>query len=165
MTVLNEVVHIGIRFMRCTKCGVINDKVVDSRESKDGLSVRRRRECLDCGHRFTTYEHLEHSDMRVVKRDGIREPFSREKLLNGLLKACEKRPVSIDMLEQAADSIISELESEGSREVLTQVLGARVMAKLEKIDPVAYVRYASVYRQFQDVGEFINEIESLGRRP
>ena len=151
--------------MRCTKCGGINDKVVDSRESKDGLSVRRRRECLDCGHRFTTYEHLEHSDMRVVKRDGIREPFSREKLLNGLLKACEKRPVSIDILEEAADSIISELEYEESREVLTQVLGARVMAKLEKIDPVAYVRYASVYRQFQDVGEFINEIESLGRRP
>ena len=165
MTALNWVVHIGTRFMRCTKCGGINDKVVDSRESKDGLSVRRRRECLDCGHRFTTYEHLEHSDMRVVKRDGIREPFSREKLLNGLLKACEKRPVSIDILEEAADSIISELESEESREVLTKVLGARVMAKLEKIDPVAYVRYASVYRQFQDVGEFINEIESLGRRP
>ena len=103
--------------------------------------------------------------MRVVKRDGIREPFSREKLLNGLLKACEKRPVSIDILEAAADSIISELESEESREVLTKVLGARVLAKLEKIDPVAYVRYASVYRQFQDVGEFINEIESLGRRP
>ena len=165
MTALNWVVHIGNRFMRCTKCGGINDKVVDSRESKDGLSVRRRRECLDCGHRFTTYEHLEHSDMRVVKRDGIREPFSREKLLNGLLKACEKRPVSIDILEEAADSIISEIESEESREVLTKVLGARVMAKLEKIDPVAYVRYASVYRQFQDVGEFINEIESLGRRP
>ena len=151
--------------MRCTKCGNINDKVIDSRESKDGLSVRRRRECRDCGHRFTTYEHFEHSDMRVVKRDGIREPFSREKLLNGFIKACEKRPVSIEILEKAVDTIMSELESEGSREVLTQVLGARVMTKLERIDPVAYVRYASVYRQFQDVGEFIDEIESLGKRP
>ncbi len=151
--------------MRCTKCGNINDKVIDSRESKDGLSVRRRLECIDCGHRFTTYEHFEHSDMRVVKRDGIREPFSREKLLNGFIKACEKRPVSIEILEKAVDTIMSELESEGSREVLTQVLGARVMTKLERIDPVAYVRYASVYRQFQDVGEFIDEIESLGKRP
>ena len=151
--------------MRCTKCGNINDKVIDSRESKDGLSVRRRRECIDCGHRFTTYEHFEHSDMRVVKRDGIREPFSREKLLNGFIKACEKRPVSIEILEKAVDTIMSELESEGSREVLTQVLGARVMTKLERIDPVAYVRYASVYRQFQDVGEFIDELESLGKRP
>ena len=151
--------------MRCTKCGNINDKVIDSRESKDGLSVRRRRECIDCGHRFTTYEHFEHSDMRVVKRDGIREPFSREKLLNGFIKACEKRPVSIEILEKAVDTIMSELESEGSREVLTQVIGARVMTKLERIDPVAYVRYASVYRQFQDVGEFIDEIESLGKRP
>ena len=151
--------------MRCTKCGNINDKVIDSRESKDGLSVRRRRECIDCGNRFTTYEHFEHSDMRVVKRDGIREPFSREKLLNGFIKACEKRPVSIEILEKAVDTIMSELESEGSREVLTQVLGARVMTKLERIDPVAYVRYASVYRQFQDVGEFIDEIESLGKRP
>ena len=151
--------------MRCTKCGNINDKVIDSRESKDGLSVRRRRECIDCGHRFTTYEHFEHSDMRVVKRDGIREPFSREKLLNGFIKACEKRPVSIEILEKAVDTIMAELESEGSREVLTQVLGARVMTKLERIDPVAYVRYASVYRQFQDVGEFIDEIESLGKRP
>lgn len=151
--------------MRCAKCGSINDKVIDSRETKDGLSVRRRRECIDCGHRFTTYEHLERGDMRVVKRDGIREPFSRDKLLNGFVKACEKRPVSIEILETAVDSIISELESDGSREVLTQVLGAKVMTKLERIDPVAYVRYASVYRQFQDVGEFIDEIESLGRRP
>ena len=151
--------------MRCAKCGSINDKVIDSRETKDGLSVRRRRECIDCGHRFTTYEHLEHGDVRVVKRDGIREPFSRDKLLNGFVKACEKRPVSIEILETAVDSIISELESDGSREGLTQVLGAKVMTKLERIDPVAYVRYASVYRQFQDVGEFIDEIESLGRRP
>ena len=103
--------------------------------------------------------------MRVVKRDGIREPFSRDKLLNGLVKACEKRPVSIDILERATDKIIAEIQTEGAREVLTQVIGARVMSMLEAIDPIAYVRYASVYREFQDVGEFIDEIESLGRRP
>jgi transcriptional repressor NrdR len=151
--------------MRCNKCGELKDKVVDSREAKDGLSIRRRRECLGCGHRFTTYEQLEHSDMRVVKRNGAREPFKREKLLEGLVKACEKRPVSIDILESAADKIISEIQTEGLREVPTQVIGARVMQKLESIDPVAYVRYASVYRQFQAVGEFIDEIESLERRP
>ena len=151
--------------MRCNKCGNINDKVVDSREAKDGQSIRRRRECIDCGHRFTTYEQLENSDIRIVKRDGIREPFSRDKLLNGLVKACEKRPVGIDILERATDKIIAEIQAEGAREVLTQVIGARVMSMLEAIDPVAYVRYASVYREFQDVGEFIDEIESLGRRP
>lgn len=151
--------------MRCNKCGEQKDKVVDSREAKDGLSIRRRRECLGCGHRFTTYEQLEHSDMRVVKRNGVREPFKREKLLEGLVKACEKRPVSIDILESAADKIISEIQTEGLREIPTQVIGARVMQKLESIDPVAYVRYASVYRQFQAVGEFIDEIESLERRP
>ena len=151
--------------MRCNKCGSLKDKVVDSRETKDGLSIRRRRECLGCGQRFTTYEHLEHSDMRVVKSNGVREPFSREKLLGGLLKACEKRPVSIDVLEGAADAIIAEIQTDGLREIPTQVIGARVMSKLETIDPVAYVRYASVYRQFQEVGEFIEEIESLGKRP
>ncbi len=151
--------------MRCSKCGELKDKVVDSREAKGGLSIRRRRECLACGHRFTTYEQLEHSDMRVVKRNGVREPFKRDKLLDGLVKACEKRPVSIDILEGAADKIISEVQGEGLREIPTQVIGARVMRALEAIDPVAYVRYASVYRQFQEVGEFIEEIESLERRP
>jgi transcriptional repressor NrdR len=153
------------RAMRCTKCGEIKDKVVDSRESKDGISIRRRRECLSCGHRFTTYEQLEHSDMRVVKRNGVREPFKRQKLLDGLVKACEKRPVSIDELESAADHIVAAVQSEGLREIPTQTIGARVMKELESIDPVAYVRYASVYRQFQEVGEFIEEIESLERRP
>lgn len=151
--------------MRCNKCGNLKDKVVDSRESKDGLSIRRRRECLGCGHRFTTYEQLEYSDMLVVKRNGVREPFKREKLLDGLVKACEKRPVAIAVLENATDSIIAEMQGEGLREVPTRVIGARVMKALEVIDPVAYVRYASVYRQFQEVGEFIEEIESLGRRP
>lgn len=149
--------------MRCLKCNSFEDKVIDSRASKDGLSIRRRRECLSCGFRFTTYEQLEHSDLRVIKRDGTREPFRREKLLEGLIKACEKRPVSIESLESAVESIMGELAAEGLREIPTRLIGPKVMSKLKSIDPVAFVRYASVYRQFQDVGEFIDEIESLDR--
>jgi transcriptional repressor NrdR len=133
--------------------------------SKDGLSIRRRRECLGCGHRFTTYEHVERNDMHVIKRDGGREPFRREKLLSGFVKACEKRPVPIDVLEAAVDEIANELAEENLREIPTQRIGPKVMAQLEKIDPVAFVRYASVYRQFQDVGEFIDEIRSLSQKP
>jgi transcriptional repressor NrdR len=151
--------------MQCIKCGNLKDKVVDSREAKGSLAIRRRRECLNCGYRFTTYEQLEHSDILVVKRNGTRESLKRNKLLDGLVKACEKRPVSIEVLESAADKIISEIQIEGMREVPTQMIGARVMKSLESIDPVAYVRYASVYRQFQEVGEFIEEIQSLERRP
>lgn len=151
--------------MRCTKCGEIEDKVIDSRSSKDGCAIRRRRECLNCGHRFTTYEQLERSDLRVVKRSEARQPFDREKLLASFIKACEKRPVSIDVLEQATDEVINDLQSESLRELPTSLIGAKAMKKLEKIDPVAYVRYASVYRRFQDVGEFLDEIESLERRP
>ena len=125
---------------------------------------RRRRECLPCGHRFTTYETIEPSDMVVIKRNGSREPFDRDKLLRGLAKACEKRPVSRDELESATSEIIAELEREGSREIPTKLLGIKVMDRLHGIDPVAYVRYASVYRQFQDVGEFIDEINSMSRR-
>ena len=149
--------------MRCLKCNSLDDKVIDSRMSKDGLSIRRRRECLACGFRFTTYEQLEHSDLRVIKLDGTREPFRREKLLEGLVKACEKRPVSIESLESAVEAIMGELAAEGLREIPTRMIGPKVMSKLKKIDPVAFVRYASVYRQFQDVGEFIDEIESLDR--
>ena len=151
--------------MRCSKCGVLEDKVVDSRASKDGSSIRRRRQCLACGHRFTTYEHIERADLHVVKQNGVRAPFDREKLLNGMVKAYEKRPVSIERLELAAEEIIEELAAQNTREIQTKRIGPLVMKKLEKIDPVAYVRYASVYRQFQDVGEFIDEIESLERRP
>ncbi|MCP4849616.1 MAG: transcriptional repressor NrdR [Verrucomicrobiaceae bacterium] len=151
--------------MQCIKCGNLKDKVVDSREAKGALAIRRRRECLNCGYRFTTYEQLERSDIHVVKRNGARESLKRNKLLDGLVKACEKRPVSIEVLESAADEIISEIQIEGIREVPTQTIGARVMKSLETIDPVAYVRYASVYRQFQEVGEFIEEIQSLESRP
>jgi transcriptional repressor NrdR len=147
--------------MRCVKCGQSEDKVIDSRESKDGATIRRRRECLGCGHRFTTYEQLERTDLRVVKRNNVREPFRREKLLGGLIKACEKRPVSVDDLEMAAEEIITELQQDNVREIPSRVIGQKVMEKLRRIDPVAYVRFASVYRQFEDVGEFINEIREL----
>lgn len=151
--------------MRCIKCGHNSDKVIDSRESKDGYSIRRRRECLHCGHRFTTYEQIERNDLHVIKRNGTREPFNRQKLLGGMLKACEKRPVSIETLESATDEVISLLQGEGLREIPTSAIGPKVMAALQKIDPVAYVRYASVYRQFADVGEFLDEIRLLNDLP
>ena len=133
--------------------------------SKDGSSIRRRRECLQCGNRFTTYEQLERNDLRVIKRDGTREPFRREKLYDGIIKACEKRPVAIEVIERAVEEIISELQQENVKEIPTRMIGPFVMRKLQDIDSVAYVRYASVYRQFQDVGEFIDEIQSLEREP
>lgn len=151
--------------MRCPKCGSIEDKVIDSRASKDGLSIRRRRECVVCENRFTTYEEIERADIRVIKRDGRGEPFDRHKLLAGIRKACEKRPVSLEALENAAEQIIHELETQHPREVPSSLVGSKVMEKLHALDAVAYVRYASVYRSFQDVGEFIDEIQSLGRRP
>jgi transcriptional repressor NrdR len=151
--------------MYCSKCGEIDDKVIDSRLSKDGKAIRRRRECIGCGHRFTTYEEIERNDLRVAKRDGRSEPLSKQKLLAGLIKACEKRPVSVEVLEQAADEILLELENEFHREVPSHVIGAKVMQRLHQLDEVAYVRYASVYRSFQDIGEFIEEIQQLERRP
>jgi len=151
--------------MRCLKCQSVEDKVIDSRMSKDGDIIRRRRECLRCGHRFTTYEQLEQTELRVIKRDGTRESFSRSKLLSGLVKACEKRPVPLEALEAATDSVIQELAACGHKEIPTRMIGPLVMRELQTIDPVAYVRYASVYRQFEDVGEFIDEIQSLERAP
>lgn len=151
--------------MYCSKCGGIEDKVIDSRLSKDGKSIRRRRECVACGFRFTTYEALERAELRVVKRDGRSELLSRQKLLGGMVKACEKRPVSVETLEKAVEEILSDLDSEFRREVPSHVIGAKVMDKLHGLDEVAYVRYASVYRHFQDIGEFIEEIQELERRP
>ena len=151
--------------MYCNKCGSLEDKVIDSRLAKDGRSIRRRRECMDCGHRFTTYEEIERADLRVVKRDGRSEPFDRHKLLTGLLKACEKRPVSVETIEQAAEEIIREIESDFTKELPSHVIGAKVMDRLHNLDEVAYVRYASVYRHFQDIGEFIDEIQALEKRP
>jgi transcriptional repressor NrdR len=151
--------------MRCPKCGALEDKVIDSRLSKDGTSIRRRRECVVCEFRFTTYEEIERADLRVIKRDGRGEPFDRHKLLSGILKACEKRPISIETLEQTVEDIVHDLETHHGREVPSQLLGLKVMQKLHELDEVAYVRYASVYRQFQDIGEFIDEIQSLEKRP
>ena len=151
--------------MRCVKCSSLDDKVIDSRASKDGFSIRRRRECTDCGYRFTTYETVERNDLLVIKRDNTREPFKREKLLSGLIKACEKRPVPLKVLETAVEEIINELNAENLKEIPSRMIGPKVMAHLKDIDPVAFVRYASVYRQFQDVGEFSDVIESLEKAP
>ena len=150
--------------MRCPKCAAIEDKVIDSRLSKDGDSIRRRRECIACSFRFTTYEQVERADMRVIKRDGRSEPFDRNKLFNGITKACEKRPISIEVLEKGVEEIMQDLEANYSREIPSQLIGAKVMEKLHHLDEVAYVRYASVYRHFQDIGEFIHEIQSLEKR-
>jgi len=151
--------------MRCLKCDSQEDKVIDSRSSKDGLSIRRRRECLGCGHRYTTYEQIERNEFQVVKRDGMREPFRQEKLLSGMIKACEKRPVPVETLEMAVEEIASDLSSENLKEIPSRMIGPKVMSKLKDIDQIAFVRYASVYRQFEDVGEFIDEIQSLERQP
>ena len=151
--------------MYCSKCSSLEDKVIDSRLSKDGRSIRRRRECLNCSHRFTTYEEVERAELRVSKRDGRSEAFSKEKLLNGMIKACEKRPVSVTVLEGRADAIFQEVQMEFRREVPSHVIGAKVMSVLHEVDEVAYVRYASVYRHFQDIGEFIHEIQRLEKQP
>jgi len=138
--------------------------VIDSREAREGSAIRRRRECMKCGFRFTTYEIIEREELRVVKRNGARENFNRDKLLSGVRKACEKRPVKMEDIEQLVDDIATELAEEGYREIPSTVIGAKLMRGLEALDHVAYVRYASVYRQFEDVGEFIDEIQSLGKR-
>jgi len=149
--------------MRCPKCGSRDDKVIDSRQSREGLSIRRRRECLKCAYRYTTYEEIERTDLRVVKRDRSHEPFDRRKLVNSLAKACEKRPISLVVLEQAVDDIIHEVET-GGREVTSAQIGTHVMAKLRDIDEVAYLRFASVHRRFEQVDEFVDAIQALGRR-
>lgn len=150
--------------MRCPKCGVQDDRVVDSRESKDGVLIRRRRECLRCQTRFTTYEEIHREKLRVQKRNGEYEEFDRRKLLTGIEKACEKRPVSSEEIESLAERAITELENEYGRDIPSQKLGERVMQHLLKFDQVAYVRFASVYRQFDDVDQFVEEIKRLGKK-
>ena len=147
--------------MRCPKCGHQEDKVLDSRSARNGDVIRRRRVCQRCGHRFTTYEEVLKASLRVVKRDGRLEDFDRKKLFSGLLRACEKRPVSMETIESIVDSIAEELEGEYEREVTSEVIGKRVMDRLEKLDEVAYVRFASVYRRFRDVNQFLSAIEGL----
>ena len=149
--------------MRCPKCGSRDDKVIDSRQSREGLSIRRRRECLKCTYRYTTYEEIERTDLRVIKRDRSHEPFDRRKLVNSLAKACEKRSISLVVLEEAVDDIIHEIET-GGREVTSAQIGTHVMSKLRDIDEVAYLRFASVHRRFEQVDEFVDAIQALGRR-
>jgi transcriptional repressor NrdR len=149
--------------MRCPKCGSRDDKVIDSRQSREGLSIRRRRECLKCAYRYTTYEEIERTDLRVIKRDRSHEPFDRRKLVSSLAKACEKRSISLVVLEQSVDDIIHEIET-GGREVTSAQIGTHVMAKLRDIDEVAYLRFASVHRRFEQVDEFVDAIQALGRR-
>ena len=147
--------------MRCSKCGCQEDKVIDSRTSREGGTIRRRRECLACGHRFTTYEAIENEAITVVKRDDRREPFSAEKLLQSLRIACRKRPVSPGKLEEIVEQIVQEIGDKYDREVPSMAIGERVMAALKDVDQVAYVRYASVYRRFEEPKEFIQEVKKL----
>jgi len=147
--------------MKCPFCSHLGDKVVDSRESKEGEVIRRRRECLECGKRFTSYERIDEIPYMVVKKDGTRERFDRQKLVQGLLKACEKRPVSVAALETIADRVEATLQERPDKEIATADIGSFVMEELRKLDKVAYVRFASVYKHFRDIGEFWDELKGL----
>ena len=146
--------------MKCPFCGNAENKVIDSRISKDGKAIRRRRECLGCSKRFTTYEFVEDIMPMVVKKDGRREPFDRMKIRNGVMKACEKRPISMESMEKIVDDVEQSCQ-ELQAEITSSVIGEKVMAELKALDGVAYVRFASVYRQFRDVGEFMSELKDL----
>lgn len=150
--------------MKCPYCGGLESKVVDSRRSEDGLSIRRRRECLSCQRRFSTYEIIESPPILVVKRDGSRQPFDRNKILNSMVRAFDKRQVDVADLDAISTEIEQEIQNTLSREVTTEELGEMVMARLKPIDEVAYIRFASVYRRFQDVNGFIREIEDFRKK-
>ena len=150
--------------MKCPFCGFEESKVIDSRPTDEGQRIRRRRECLNCGKRFTTYEIIESLPIIVIKKDKSRETFNRDKLMTGLLRACEKRPVSIDMLDNMIDEIETVLQNSLDREVSSEKIGELVMEKLKTIDEVAYVRFASVYRQFKDINTFMRELTSFWKR-
>ena len=147
--------------MKCPFCGRLGDKVVDSRESKEGEVIRRRRECQDCGRRFTSYERIDAIPYMVVKKDGSRERFDRQKVTAGMLRACEKRPVSVTAVEAIADRVETMLQERSEKEIPTDEVGAFVMQELKRLDKVAYVRFASVYRHFRDIGEFMTELRDL----
>jgi transcriptional repressor NrdR len=147
--------------MKCPFCKVDDDRVVDSRASSDGYAIRRRRECTSCSRRYTTYERIEESPLRVVKKDDRREPFDRRKILSGLIKACEKRPVSLEALEQITETIEGKVLETFEREVPSTYIGQLVMSELRKVDQVAYVRFASVYREFKDIHEFMEELRPM----
>ena len=147
--------------MKCPYCSEIDNKVIDSRLSKDGNVIRRRRECLLCERRFTTYEHIEEVPVMIVKKDGRREVFNREKVYAGLMRACEKRNISVNVIEDFLDELERDLKETGEKEIPSSVVGEKVIQKLHELDEVAYVRFASVYRQFEDVGDFIEEARDV----
>ena len=149
--------------MKCPFCGFLEDKVVDSRESKDGDSIRRRRECLECSRRFTSYERIDEIPYMVVKKDGRREVFDRNKIMSGLLRACEKRPISSAQLEETVNLVEKQVQDTPDRELSTNVIGKIIMHRLKELDKVAYVRFASVYLEFEDVSEFMTELKDLVR--
>ena len=150
--------------MKCPSCAYSETKVIDSRLNTDGTSIRRRRECLKCEKRFTTYEYVEQVPLLVVKRDGRRQPFDRKKIIAGLMKACEKRPVSVDKMEEITGEIERALQRKYDREVDSKEIGELIMEKLAALDEVAYVRFASVYRQFRDVNQFMSELQGMLKR-
>ena len=156
-----HVVHVGGNTMKCPYCENEDSKVIDSRHTEDGRAIRRRRECEKCGRRFTTYEKIEEMILMVIKKDGSRQAFDRNKLLNGIIRACEKRPVSYAEMEKIVDDIERGLNNTMEKEVDSKLIGELVMEKLKDLDEVAYVRFASVYRQFTDVNTFVKEVESL----
>ena len=147
--------------MKCPYCGHPESKVIDSRPADENASIRRRRECLSCAKRFTTYETVESLPMVVIKKDGSRQSFDRQKVLRGMIRACEKRPVALAELERIADEIEQELQNSMEREIRTEAIGEKVMERLRKVDQVAYVRFASVYRQFKDIDTFMEELNKL----
>ena len=147
--------------MKCPACGYTENKVIDTRPVDDDKSVRRRRECLRCQFRFTTYETIETTPLMVVKRDNSREPFSRNKIMNGLIKACQKRPISLKQMEQLVDTVESEFQNSMRGEVTSDEIGTRIMAGLRELDKVAYIRFVSVYRKFEDIDSFLEELNRL----
>jgi transcriptional repressor NrdR len=147
--------------MRCSFCSYKEDKVVDSRSIQDFRAIRRRRECLKCGKRFTTYEYIEEPSLMVIKRDGRRQPFDRQKILQGVIKACEKRPISMDKMEEMLIQIERQIQKRPEREIPSEKIGELIMEKLKFLDDVAYVRFASVYRQFKDVEQFMTELQEM----
>ncbi len=151
--------------MRCPKCTSIEDKVIDSRISKEGSTIRRRRECLECGHRYSTTENVVRDGMVVIKRDGRREEFDREKLVRAVRAACHKRPVDIEQITMLVEDVMDVLEARFESEIPSSAIGEGVMQRLRTVDQVAYVRFASVYKEFRDVAEFMHEISSLAKKP
>ncbi len=147
--------------MRCPVCGHLEDKVLDSRSARDGAAIRRRRECQDCSHRYTTFEEIVRDELRVIKHDGRHETLSRPKLIRGVTRACEKRPVSVIQIENLVDAVLEEVQRDYDREIHSIEIGRKVISRLEKIDDIAYIRFASVYKRFENVNQFANAIREL----